>query len=484
MSIPVTNKGAIASGVYAFAQTETIPYMFMCTTTAAYNLNGQTGVLTQVTDTNFPTVGYTGTSWTGYIVGTTMTVTVAPSYPTVLILPNQYITATGMVAQTYIVNQVSGTTGGVGTYTVSNSQTLYSSGSPGSIASPATAIRNLAYGASYLDGSVYVLTTDGRIYGSNLEDSTGWNALNYLTKESEADGGVATCKHLNYILAWGAWSMEAFYDAAGPAPFSPLLRYDAAKTEIGCAVGTSVVPFSGTVAWIGQSREAGRGVFLLNGMAPQKISTTSIDTYLNQSALIVGGLPIVRAWAVTLSGHSFYVLTLKDLNVTLVYDLLEGEWYQWTSTKQTGTTLAEGFFTQEFFAALTGTSYTIDSTTGNVYTLSVNSYDDGVNASSSTGVNPIQWRIVTESIDGGNNLVKFFHSLEIMGDRVNTPLFVRHTDDDFSSWSSYRQVQLVNARPVIFQCGQSRKRAYEFYHNDSLPIRLHSAEVLVKMGSN
>jgi hypothetical protein len=479
MANTVVNKGAIASGIYAFAQTETMPYMFMCTTTAAYNLNGSNGAFTQVTDTNFPTVGYGGAAWTGYIVGTTLYAT----WTSGTIQANQMITATGIAVGTYIVSNLTGVgTSGSSTWTVSVSQTLASVGSPISMSSPTTPIRNLAYGAAYLDGSVYVLTTDGRIYGSNYEDSTTWNALNYLTKTSEADGGVALCKHLNYILAWGQWSGGVFYDA-GNLTGSPLSRYEAAKTEIGCAAGTSVVQFSGTVGWIGQSREAGKGVFLMNGLTPQKVSTTSIDNYLNASVLNNGATPQVRAWALTIAGHSFYVITLKDLGLSFAYDLIEQEWYQWTTTNQVGTVLTETQLDSEFFAAALGSAYTLDGSDGNIYTVSTQNYSDGTNPLSSTGINPISWRVVTSPIDADNNSWKFFHSLEVMGDRSGAIMYIRHTDNDFASWSQYRPVPLVQSRPIIYQCGKSRNRSYEFYCIDNQPIRLHSAEFNIKLGS-
>lgn len=478
MSNVVTNKGAIAAGIYAFAQTETKPYMFMCTTTAAYNLDGSTGAFTQVSDTNFPTVGYSGAGWTGYISGTTLYAT----WSSGIIQPNQMITVTGIAQGTYIVANLTGVgTSGVSTWTVSVSQTLASVGSQVAMTSPVTAIRNLAYGAAYLDGSVYVLTTDGRIYGSNYEDTVNWNALNYITKTSEADGGTALCKHLNYIMAFGQWSGEVFYDA-GNATGSPLNRYDAAKSEVGCAAGTSLVQFAGTLGWIGQSRESGRGVFIMDGLTPRKISTTAIDNYLNASVLNNGATPQVRAWAVTVAGHTLYIMTLKDMDVTFAYDLIENEWYQWTSTSQVGTSLSESHFTSEFFSAAFGSGYCLDGSTGVVSNITTQSYSDNNNDGSLLGYTPISYRVITDNIDGGTNVWKFFHAVEVIGDRSGADISIRHSDNDFSSWSPYRKVNMIHSRPIIYQGGSSRRRAYEFYTTDNQPIRLHSAEFNIKTG--
>src|ERR1700722_8549778 len=62
-------------------------------------------------------------SVTASLSGTTLTVTVVGSGT---LYPGSYLSATGILANTCILNQVSGTTGGVGVYTVNNSQTIAS----------------------------------------------------------------------------------------------------------------------------------------------------------------------------------------------------------------------------------------------------------------------------------------------------------------------------------------------------------------------
>ena len=62
-----------------------------------------------------------GTSFTGGITTTTLTVS---AVATGSIIAGQIITGAGVTSGTYIVSQISGTTGGIGTYTVSASQTV------------------------------------------------------------------------------------------------------------------------------------------------------------------------------------------------------------------------------------------------------------------------------------------------------------------------------------------------------------------------
>lgn len=323
----------------------------------------------------------------------------------------------------------------------------------------------LAYGAVYLDDMVFVMTTSGRIYNSAIEDPTSWGALDYISKIAEPDGGVAIAKHLNFIIAWGAWSGEFFYNA-GVATGSPLSRSESYKMDIGCASGDSVVEFSQTVAWIGQSQETGRGVFHLNGVTPEKISTPAVERYLNASTLAS-----VDAYAITIAGHMFYVLTLQDLSITLVCDMNERLWYQW-STDSSG---SDVMWKYSHFASLGGTSYMLNRTTGQLATLSTSVYQDET-------LN-INYRLVSFKTDLRTNKNKFWQKLTMIGNKDAATLQIRYSDDDYANWSSYRNVTLSDERPELFQLGAARKRAFEFFSTSNTAIRLQAAELIIKEGT-
>ncbi|MDE2097572.1 MAG: hypothetical protein KGL39_10025 [Patescibacteria group bacterium] len=185
-------------------------------------------------------------------------------------------------------------------------------------------------GVVQLDGYIFVMDSNGVIYNSNLQDQRIWNSLDFIQAEVEPDGGVAIAKHLNYIVAFGKWSTEFFYDA-GNALGSPLARVDNAFFPIGCANGNSVVAMDTSVIWVSQTKEdnakAGRGreVTMLNGMTPKKISTPFVDRILSNDSM-----RNIRALTLKSQGHDFYILTLVDSLITVVYDMTIGVWYQWT----------------------------------------------------------------------------------------------------------------------------------------------------------
>lgn len=320
--------------------------------------------------------------------------------------------------------------------------------------------------------AAYTYTTNSRIYGSNLEDPRTWNALNYVTAGSDPDPSVAICRHLNYIVVFGQWSTEFFYDGGSASyPRSMLVANQSAKSEIGCAVGTSVSQLEQTVIWVGQAVTEGRAVYLLNGMSPQKISDRYIDKYLNADPMID-----VRSYTFKYAGHTLYVLTLLASNLTFVYDLDEKMWYQWTS--QAGGT--EGYFKLTNFTSNVeyqqdGAVLTFqDHLTGQLFQMSENHYNDAGNA--------IYFRAVSPVIDNGSVKRKFYTSVEVVGDKVLGTLSIRHTSDDYNTWSNYRTVYLKDKRPILYQCGEARRRAWEVFSSDSVPIRLEGLELNFDIG--
>lgn len=326
-------------------------------------------------------------------------------------------------------------------------------------------------GLVYLDNTVYVGiaggTNGGRIYGSNIEDPTTWNALNYISAVSEPDGLVAIAKQLNYLVAFGQWTTQFFYDA-GNTTGSPLNVNSQANLNIGCANGNSVASIEQTLLWVGTSLAEGRSIYLLEGTSPVKVSNRYIDKYLNGDTMTN-----VRSYCLKISGHSLYVLTLKDSNVTFVFDLDERAWYQWSS--QSGGT--ETYFTPTFFSSqeeyFPGYWFQ-DESSGLLYSMSPTVYQDSGNG--------IYFRAVTERKDSGTTKRKFYTRVEPIGDTQSGTLSIRHTDDDYVTWSTYRVVDLSIGRPVLYQLGSSRRRAWEVFSSDNIPIRLQALEMDIHIG--
>jgi hypothetical protein len=59
---------------------------------------------------------------------------------------------------------------------------------------------------------------------------------------------------------------------------------------------------------------------------------------------------------------------------------------------------------------------------------------------------------------------------------------VRHTGDDYVTWSSYRSVDLNASRAQVYLSGADRRRAWEFLVTSNTSLRLDSAEIDFRIG--
>jgi hypothetical protein len=396
-------------------------------------------------------------------------------------------------------------------------------------------------GIVYLDGTYYVMTPDAFIYGSEINDPTDWDALNVIASQSEPDGAVCLARQLNLIVAFGKYSTEFFYNAEQPPPGSPLLPYTSAFLEVGCAVAGSVINAENSIIFMSVGRQKGRSISVLEGTVPKLISTPYIDRILNADSLIN-----VTSYFIKVQGHGFYVLCLPTSNLTLVCDMATGKWAKWTQltkyfpddlditdmqwandtatvtlpnhgiedgayvsiedvapadwegeyvvtvidantftyelTTEPDDYVAQGNaypyleipFNMASYAKTSSFDVVQDSTTGVIYSVSTSIYMDDTS--------PIRYAARTNNVDGGNNQLKFFSRLELIGDKVDGTAYVKYSDDDYQTWHKYRPVDLSNKRSQLYRLGSSRRRAYEVINYDDQPIRLSSLELSVEKG--
>ena len=329
-------------------------------------------------------------------------------------------------------------------------------------------------GVVFLDNYVFIGTSNNRIYNSDVGDPTTWNALNFLSFEQTADTLVGMCKHLNYLVAFGAVSTQFFYDVANPTG-SPLGLAASYTLEIGCANGDSIVATNNTVLWVGTSKTFGKSVYIMDGTAPIRISTANIDRHIEAD-----GLGDISAYCYTINGHTLYILTLQNTHQTLVYDLNEKMWYTWTqyslqsNDQPNPGTYQESYFRPTYYTQLNGVPYVLDDDTATLYYLDVNTYQDAGQS--------IYCRTVTDISDNGSTKRKFFGRLEIIGDKVAGTMQIRHSGDDYNTWSNYRSVNLNAPRAQVYLSGADRRRAWEFLCTSNVPLRIDGAEIDFRIG--
>ena len=427
-----------------------------------------------------------------------------------------------------------------GTFVINvTSTTTFTFAVTGTPATPATGTitvkggRTTVPGIVYLDGYFFVMDQNAVIYNCALGDPTSWNALDFITANIEPGSGVAIAKAQNYIIALKSWSTEFFYDAGNPvgSPLSPVMN---AFTLIGCASGDSVANIDGTVAWVSKTRQKGRGVHIMAGLEQQKVSTPDIERILNADALIS-----VYSYGVKISGHTFYVLGLKDSGLTLVYDFTSQSWALWTSmtaqatkpctivsadgvatvtcaahgysdgdpvtiagasqaeyngTQQvryvdantfkfaisgspaspaTGTITATGYdetyfkFTKYVYCA--GRDLVLHETTGELCEITEAVYQDSGN--------PINFLARTGKIDGDSIERKTNSQLKVIGNKIGGIAMVRWSDDDYTTNSAYRPIDLSSEQARLSRLGSFRRRSYELRHVGNTPVQVAALEL-------
>jgi len=318
-------------------------------------------------------------------------------------------------------------------------------------------------GSAYLDATMYVMNSAANLRGSDLNDTTNWDALNSIVAQIEPDLGMAVAKQLVYVIAMKQWTTEAFYDAANPTG-SPLGSNQGSKVNWGCINADSVQDLDGVLLWLGVNRAASPDVIMMDNMKAQVVSTKPISRLLNNI-----DYSTIYSWTFKDEGHQFYVLTSPGSNITLVYDLEERLWSQWTDSNGN-------------YIPIVASTYDADlvhlwqhESNGSVYRAAQGYYsDDG-------GL--IQVDIYTPNFDGGTRRTKTCNQLTVVADQQpGSVLDIRSSDDDYQTWSNFRRVDLSQPEPGLDKEGSFGKRAYNLRHRCNTAFRIEGIELQLDIG--
>lgn len=322
-------------------------------------------------------------------------------------------------------------------------------------------------GIVYLDGATYVMDVRGQIWGSaiNSVDQPGdWQALNFIAAQSEPDNGVYLAKQFVYVIAMGEWSTEVFFNAGNPTG-SPLGRVDGSKLSYGCATAESVQEIDDRLFWISSTKSAAVQVSSLDQLNHSIVSTDPIDRLLQSSNLLD-----VSSAQLKIDGHSFYIITLRDVNLTLAYDINEDEWHQWTDPN--------GAYFKMMY-------YTYDSAKHHIFQHESNGklYYSSPAYKNDDGL-LITVDIYAPTFDASTKRRKTLTRMDFVGDQdTGSILHVRASDDDFQTWNNFRIVDLSLPDPMLINEGTFTKRSYHFRHRANTPFRMQAVDVQYDLGT-
>jgi len=327
-------------------------------------------------------------------------------------------------------------------------------------------------GIVYLDGSTFVMDTKAYIHG--CDTPTGLNrpdlwtdVLNLLGAQIEPDRGVFLAKQLVYVLALKEWSTEVFYNAQNPVGSLTLSPVQGAKLNYGCVSADSVQEIDGHLIWLSTNRSSSVQVLLVQALKATVVSTKAIERLLGEA-----DFTSVASFTVKYEGHLFYGVTLKNNNITLVYDLVDKMWAQWTD--------ANGNYFPCVSATFSNTHDRIlqHESNGKLYDFDQSNFtDDGA---------VITVEVYTPNFDGGVRRRKQMTAMEFIGDQTpGSFLQVRINDSDYDSnrWTNFRSVDMSVIRPRLVNCGTFVRRAVHMRHACNTRLRLQAVELQLDIGT-
>ena len=258
---------------------------------------------------------------TGSISGTTLTVSAVTSGT---LYVGQTIQGSGVVANTMITALVSGT-GGIGTYTISTSQTVAST-------------------TLYALNFTQIPSSDGAFSGGNTVDivdnyfvynnpgTQQWGSSDFLSpispqlsyglKDGSPDDLVSLIVDHREIYLLGENSSEVWTDV-GAVPF-PFQRIPGTSTQHGIASVFSVARLGNSFAYVSRNIRGQGQIVQMNGYTPVRISTHAVENTL-QNQYIDDAI----AWTYQLEGHEIYVVSFPTLDLTWCYDVTTQMWHKW-----------------------------------------------------------------------------------------------------------------------------------------------------------
>ncbi len=315
----------------------------------------------------------------------------------------------------------------------------------------------------YLDG--YIALSEANtvdIYNSGIHPSTtqglpdSWNPLDYYSANQFPDNVVALARQNNWIVAMGENNMEFLYDNAN-TPGSPFERNQGITFQSGLINARSFTQSERAMMFVSKS-DAGRpSVWLLDGTNSKEISTEY------QERLILKETGEIFCNQVRIDGHFFFIVTLPVLGKSLVYDIEEQMWHEWSALP---------------FSMMTfdGTDILFQhQTDGNIYKMSNEIYqDNGVDFT-------VTIQMAKQDLD--NQKRKFIQRIDVIGDQSTTTIGLSWSDDDYQTWNNPFILSMYQ-RPYVTRCGSFRRRAWRIEQTDNAPLRLEALEVVYTQGEH
>jgi hypothetical protein len=438
-----------------------------------YTINQSQSVAS--TQMNSATVGAVVT---GDISGTTLTVSAVTSGTLTV---GQTIQGSTVTAQTIITALGTGT-GGAGSYTVNNSQTVTSRtlyGLNWSVLPSTDGAFSSATSVDIVDNYFVYNRPDTQQFGASAALSPISPALSFGSKDGAPDDLVSLIVDHREVYLLGEVSSEVWIDA-GTIPF-PFQRIPGTSTQHGIAAPFSVARLGNSFAYLSRNTRGQAQIVQMNGYVPTRISTHAVENSLTNQ--VVNN---AVAWAYQLEGHEVYVISFPTINLTWAYDVSSGMWHKWLYTNNLGQyERARGNCCVEF----QGLVMVGDYANGKIYKLDPLNYTDD-------GQHVRRLRRAPHLVADFQR--EYFDELQIQfqpgvglptGQGENPQAMLRWSDNGGSTWSNEHWITIgligkYANRAIWRRLGTARDRVFEVSISDPVKAVIISANLKSSVGEN
>ena len=486
LTVTSVKSGTIAVGQHFFA----VGALQESVITALGTGTGGTGTYTLgLSQTIASSQMYTssaGAVITASMSGTTMTVTAVASGT---LYVGQTIQGAGITVQTIITALGTGS-GGAGTYTINNSQTISSQtmyalnwtvlpSSDGAFSGGET--------CDIVDNYFVYNRPESQQWGASGVLSPISGATSFSSKDGSPDDLIALIVDHREVYLMGEASSEVWTDV-GSVPF-PFQRIPGTNTQHGIAAKFSVARFGDSFCYVSRNNRGQAQIMQMKGYVPTRISNHAVENSITNQYV-----DDAIAWTYQLEGHECYVVSFPSLELTWAYDLASGMWHKWLYTENNGTyTRHRG----NCCAVFQGLVLVGDYEDGSIYQIDKNNYTDN-------GQHTRRLRRAPHLVSDFQR--QYFDELQIqfqpgvgltgitvpINDAVvgaDPQAMLRWSNDGGSTWSSehWTSIGLVGKyknRAIWRRLGMARDRVFEVVVSDPINAVIISANLKASAGEN
>ena len=309
--------------------------------------------------------------------------------------------------------------------------------------------------AIFMDGYLFQAQSNGRIWNSVLNNVSSWTATAFLTADTHGGDLEAIYIQKDQIVGLTKNRCEFYFNNGNPSG-SPLLRIDQNTIYVGLASRESLAWFGEVGCFVGENADGGRAVYRLGSLKLQDISTPSINRFLIAEGPSISSC---TAWMAPINGQVIYCLNLQVANKSFSYGVETGFWSEWRDTGASRFNCVSATYGD-------GITYLQDTSSGQIYTVSSNTYTDKASTYSVY--------VQTNKSSFGTSKRKVESAVSLIGDQTTGNVDVYVSDDDFATSTYAGVIDMSLQRKRVTRLGSFYERSHGFEYRGISSFRVQA----------